>query len=232
METFKQIMGFVLIGTTVWLMSSMPKQVTPTAFMNFIAFLAVVGLCCWIYGHWGGPIRETRTRWTAILVALAIGTSSGFAFLGLDAQKRDHVASPSADIRRPAVIDGSIQWRHFSQDDVRDLSRKGYTVFIDFTADWCVTCKGYLETVIDTETIRDRFVKDHIVPVEADFTAEDPIIDAWIKAAKRPGVPVYLIIPAGNPDAPILLPQHLTTGSLLAGLSQAGPSKATLKVAP
>ena len=45
-----------------------------------------------------------------------------------------------------------------------------------------------------------------------------------MKKYNRPGVPMYLIIPAGKPDGVITLPDLLTKASILKGLKASGPS--------
>ena len=66
--------------------------------------------------------------------------------------------------------------------------------------------------------------------MQADFTKKDAFIQTWIDAAKRPGVPVWLVIPADSPERAIVLPQTLTTASLLEALEEAGPSRTELLV--
>jgi thiol:disulfide interchange protein/DsbC/DsbD-like thiol-disulfide interchange protein len=229
METFKSLMGFLLVATALWLMSSLPKQITPDALMNFVYFLGLVGLAAWIYGHWGSPIREASTRWRAIIVALAVVAGGGSLLLGLESA--ENTGSGQADpefVYGPAVTGEDIHWRSFANVDVKTLSKKGYTVFIDFTADWCVTCKTFEATIIDTDEIRTAFKENNIIPVQADFTKKDKFIKKWIDAAKRPGVPVWLVVAADNPEKAIVLPQTLTTSSLLEALKQAGPSRVQL----
>ena len=126
------------------------------------------------------------------------------------------------------MIEDEIQWRNFASVDVKSLSKKGYTVFIDFTADWCVTCKTFEATIIDTDEIRSAFVDKNIIPMQADFTKKDAYIQTWIDAAKRPGVPVWLVVPADSPEKAIVLPQTLTSSSMLEALEQAGPSRTKL----
>ena len=104
------------------------------------------------------------------------------------------------------------------------MAREGRTVFIDFTAEWCVTCKAYEKTVIDTEEIRAAFAKSCVETVKADYTNEDEEITRWLKKYNRPGVPMYLIIPAGKPDGVITLPDLLTKASIIDGLKASGPS--------
>jgi thiol:disulfide interchange protein len=64
-----------------------------------------------------------------------------------------------------------------------------------------------------------------VTSVRADYTKEDPQITRWLERFQRPGVPMYLILPAGRPGEPVLLPDVLTESSLLEGLKKAGPTR-------
>jgi thiol:disulfide interchange protein DsbD len=237
MTTFKKSMGFLLIGTAVWLLDVLSHQVSREGLMSFIAFLTVVALSCWIYGHWGSPMRSTAVRWTSMIVALCMIGGGAQAMLDLEPPPAPaHVTRAPADSNgtangaaglatiAPPVVDGEIQWVDFATSDVNALAREGKTVFIDFTASWCVTCKVFERTVIDTDDMKAKLTEGCVVPVKADYTNEDPTITAWLKRFKRPGVPMYLILPAGRPDDVIKLPDALTSSAMSKGLEKAGPS--------
>jgi len=215
METFKSVMGFLLVATTVWLVDILGHQVTMGAVIDYLIFLMVIALAAWIYGHWGAIIRPQRTRIGALVVALALVAGGGQTFLTLDKRGAavEAVAKP-----------GTIQWKDFAKSDVLAMAREGRTVFIDFTAEWCVTCKAYEKTVIETDEIRAAFSKNCVETVKADYTNEDEEITKWLKRYNRPGVPMYLIIPAGKPDGVITLPDLLTKTSIIDGLKSSGPS--------
>jgi thiol:disulfide interchange protein len=216
MEIFKKTMGFLLMATTVWLVSVLMNQVSETSVISFLGFLLVVSIAAWVYGEWGGVMRESRVRWTALSIALLMTVGGGVWLLDFDPRQATSVA----------VAEGSdaIAWRDFFDTNVEERAAAGETVFIDFTASWCVSCKFFERTVIETDDIKAAFKKDCVLPVKADYTNEDDRITTWLKRFKRPGVPMYLIIPAGQPEKPIRLPDLLTKSALLEGLKKAGPS--------
>lgn len=254
MTTFKKSMGFLLIGTALWLLDVLSFQVTREGLISFLAFLLVVALAGWIYGHWGSPMRSQRSRWTALVVALLLIGGSSQAMIDLErpapkVRPAPAAAAPPAGLQgdpsegaptdakaeappaaapsiAPPVVDGEIQWLDFATHDVNALAKEGKTVFIDFTASWCVTCKVFERTVINTDDMKAKLTDGCVVPVKADYTNEDPNITTWLKRFKRPGVPMYLILPAGKPDEVIQLPDALTAASMLEGLKKAGPSTA------
>ena len=252
MTTFKKSMGFLLIGTAVWLIDVLSYQVTREGLISFLVFLLIIAFAGWIYGHWGDPMRSTRSRWLAMVVALVLIVGGAQATVQLDrpapvaspapvaaaspapadgdaaaeAEGETAPEKPKAPTIAPPIVDGEIQWLDFAKHDVNALAKEGKTVFIDFTASWCVTCKVFERTVINTDDMKAKITEGCVVPVKADYTNEDPNITTWLKRFKRPGVPMYLILPAGKPDEVIKLPDALTASSMLEGLKKAGPSTA------
>ncbi|MCB9729914.1 MAG: thioredoxin family protein [Deltaproteobacteria bacterium] len=207
MGTFKKAMGFLLMATTVWLVDVLSGQWDRTAMTHYLGFLTLLAFAAWIYGHWGNHPFARNTRVGALIVAVAL------------------VAGGAVGLLRPAQVEvGDIAWKDFTQVDVEAMSQSGKTVFIDFTADWCVTCKVYERTVINTDPVKGALAQGCVLPVRADYTKEDPRITHWLERFKRPGVPMYVILPAGRPHEPLLLPDVLTESSLLEGLIQAGPA--------
>ena len=112
--------------------------------------------------------------------------------------------------------DGGIEWVPFSKAKLESEIASGRTVFVDFTADWCITCKFNERTAIDTPLVRGLLEEKKIVPMKADWTNANPEITAALKSFGRVGVPFYVIYPAGDAEHPIVLPELLTE-SILAG---------------
>lgn len=222
MQTFKTIMGFLLIGGMIWLLlDSLVNQVSHDAFIEFLAFLTVVGVGAWVYGHWGNPLRTKGVRIAGVLSALALIGLGGVLFLGLEPPKARTATAANTVDERPALIKDDIDWRDFREINVEAQADAGRTVFIDFTAKWCMTCKFVEKTVIDTEEVRTVLADLNVLPVKADFTNEDPEIDKWIKRFKRSGVPMYVILPAGRAKQPILLPELPSASEIIDGLKRA-----------
>jgi thiol:disulfide interchange protein len=98
----------------------------------------------------------------------------------------------------------------------------GEPVFVDFTADWCISCKFNERTAIDVPAVREAFAKNGIVAMKADWTNANPEITDALKKFGRVGVPFYVLYPRGGSDQPIILPEILTQGIVLEALSKAG----------
>jgi len=215
LETFKKLMGFLLVGTAVYMLFILSGQVSVDALVSYIALLSVVGLALYVYGNWSGPLRTPGVRMIGIVVALGL-VVGGVSMFGT--------------LERPPVRSGTIEaggmtWHDFDQFDVKSASAGGQTVFIDFTANWCATCKVNEGTVIYTDEVRNAFQLLNVTPVKADFSVAKPEIARWLKEFNEPSVPLYVVLPAGKPDGAIKLDTLLTTDEVLRGVCQAGPSK-------
>jgi thiol:disulfide interchange protein DsbD len=118
-------------------------------------------------------------------------------------------------------------WTSFTDARVAALSDAGHTVFIDFTAAWCWTCKVNESTVIESDAVMDVVKELGVVLVKADWTNKDAAITSWLRRFDRAGVPLYVILPGNSPGSPIVLPEILTQDMLIEQLRKAGPSLAT-----
>jgi thiol:disulfide interchange protein len=93
------------------------------------------------------------------------------------------------------------------------------TVFVDFTADWCVNCKVNEHLVIDSAQVQDAFRRHDVILLKADWTNEDAGITALLRQFGRAGVPCYVVYPPSG--KPIVLPEVITSDIVLHALDQA-----------
>ena len=118
--------------------------------------------------------------------------------------------------RRTELAASGVQWR--SMSDLDALVRSGRTVFVDITADWCVTCKVNKALVVNDAAIMRRLSTD-VVPVRADWTRPDPRIASYVNGFGRYGLPFNLVF---GPHAPagIVLPELLSKQAVLSAFAQ------------
>lgn len=129
---------------------------------------------------------------------------------------------------RPALADSNgdaIAWREWSAVDVENTVRSGKIAFVDFTADYCVTCKANKKSAIDTPEVHARLKAIGAVAFQADFTDGDPAIEAFLRKFDRAGVPLNLIYPPGKPSEPIILKPVFNKDYVLEKLADVGDSK-------
>ena len=116
---------------------------------------------------------------------------------------------------------GALAWRSFSVAGVEELVAGGRMVFIDFTAEWCWTCKVNERAVLAQDVVRDKFAEHDVALVKADWTNRNPEITQLLQAFGRSGVPLYVIFPPGRPDHPLVLPEVITADLVAAKLDEA-----------
>ena len=122
-----------------------------------------------------------------------------------------------------------IEWQQpFSRDRITELRKSGATVMVDFSADWCPTCKFNLAYAIETDKVRATLEKNRVVPVLADWTDGSPEIKAALEGLQSRSIPVLAIYPAAQPGEkplePIVLRDLITESQVLEALERAGPS--------
>jgi thiol:disulfide interchange protein DsbD len=118
-----------------------------------------------------------------------------------------------------------IAWRPFDVAELDKQINSGQTVFLDFTAAWCLTCKANETAVLSSPDIKKEFQDLHVFPMRADWTLQDSTITKLLHKFNRSGVPLYVIFPAKEPNKPIVLPEVITPALVLDKLKLAGPSK-------
>jgi thiol:disulfide interchange protein len=222
MDHFKQLMGFSLVATTVWLCFVLGKQVglgtLSTGLTGFLFFLTVVSLGAWFFGRFGGPMESGRRQLGAFAVALVLAVVGGIGLLDLA------FAEPEGDgsLAQAGLFAqewDEIPWQPFNESNVAAL--RGQAMFIDFTADWCLTCKVNERTILSQNKVRQGMRDLKVVPLKADWTRKDETISKWLKDYGKAGVPFYLVMPSDPAAKPIPLPEVITPDLVLSALRQA-----------
>jgi len=200
METFKQIMGFVLIAVVLALLWLLAQQTGTMGLLGTLSALFAVALAAWIFGRWSAPGRPRRTRWIARATALAL-LAGGTVFASDTAKpvRKDVAASAS-----------SGAWEAWSREKVDAALERDRPVFVDFTATWCLICQWNKRKVLRTDEGRAIFRRHDVKTLEADWTLRDPEITRELERFDRAGVPLYLLYFPGRPNDPAVLPQRLS----------------------
>ncbi len=236
MVTFKQMMGFVLMATIVYLLSFIPApSVVPTVLLLF-----GVGLACWWVGR--DPLLESRGRrlraWGVAAGTVAAAAWLSFGWLDDVMAKRfernlERKLSASADPSGQVAVfprrnlDG-ITWEPFSRRRLEELVSAGKTVFVDFTADWCLTCKANEAAAIERKEVARLIHENGVVALRADKTKPAPEVDETLRRLgnKAASIPFYAIFPGSSSRRPILLDGLLASPEpIVRAFRQAGPSR-------
>ncbi|MFM8231336.1 MAG: protein-disulfide reductase DsbD family protein, partial [Chthoniobacterales bacterium] len=218
MERLKQFMGFPLIATLLWLLYVIGQQRGTDAVIWASAAYLFIGLAAWLYGAFLGPLSSGRAKTLAtagIVLSLLLGLGYFAGNLFAHAATKPRSALPSLPEKSAATLKESMPWVPYSEAELQHLLGEGKSVFLDFTADWCITCKFNMRTAIDTPAVRAAFEKSGIVPMLADWTNSNPEITRKLAQFDRVGVPFYLFYPARCANDPVILPELLTEQTVL-----------------
>jgi thiol:disulfide interchange protein/DsbC/DsbD-like thiol-disulfide interchange protein len=212
MERVKQLMGFFLVATLLFLLWVIGAERGFEAIIWTACFLLALSLVCWMKGAFIVPAASAFSRFIVLVLMLVLVIGSGLYFIG---EKFKATRIVSADIQTHG------DWRPFTPERLESEIAQGNTVFVDFTAAWCLTCKFNELTVLESSSIREAFQRRGIIKFKADWTNADPAITKILKQFGRPGVPLYVLYPAGK--APIVFPELLTKGIILDKLETITP---------
>jgi thiol:disulfide interchange protein/DsbC/DsbD-like thiol-disulfide interchange protein len=215
MERAKQLLGFALLGTAVWLVWVMGGLAGVDGMARVLAFLVAVGVGAWLYGLSQAAGGARRLAGLAGALAVLVLTA-GFTLRFEDA----------APMARASTVGAAQPW---DEAAVSAALAAGQPVFIDFTADWCLTCKFNERTVLAREEVRAAFAHHQVAFFVADWTRRDARISAKLAEHGRAGVPMYLVISPSAPDRPEVLPELLTPDIVVQAVERAAgpPADAT-----
>jgi thiol:disulfide interchange protein DsbD len=166
--------------------------------------LLIVSVICWMKGAFFSPLSSKKTRVIAALLMSILLLASGVYFIG-DKFRASRLATSSQ-------LAGG--WQAFTPERLQAELDQGHSVFVDFTAAWCLTCKFNEASVLESAAVREAFQRRGIIKLKADWTNGDPVITKLLQQFGRPGVPLYVLYP-GKSAEPIVFPELLTKSIIL-----------------
>jgi thiol:disulfide interchange protein DsbD len=205
----RQLLGFFLLATVVWLLWVLGQLAGVGGMTSALAFLVCVGLAAWLWGvvQHGG----VRGRVVGALASSVLLLGVGISTLPRRALPPGQLATP-----RPG------NWLPYDEAAIADTLASGKPVFVDFTADWCLTCKANERMVIARDTVQQAFADHQVVLFKADWTRRDEHIRRVLARHGKAGVPMYLLFSPSRPAQPSVLPEVLTVDGLVADVAAAG----------
>ena len=198
MDTFKEIMGFLLFGTVLYLLSSLRFQISSDSLYKFLIFLTLTAFIAWLYGKLSKPGSKFPSTFLALIIALSLLAASAYYFVDT---KQD---SPDSNIY--SLREG---WEEFNPEAIKKYRAEGKGIFLAFGAKWCSVCKINESRVLFTDRGDLFFEERSVIRMKGDYTNKDPVIDEWIKKFGKAGVPVYVYYPPDGGDY-IILPEILS----------------------
>jgi thiol:disulfide interchange protein/DsbC/DsbD-like thiol-disulfide interchange protein len=215
METFKQISGFILLATVVFILSFIEVAATvPT-----VALLLGIGIACWLIGK--TPLTAERSvllrSWATAGAVILVFVAATFGWLYQDVMQPRFANLTAA--ARPA---GDGPWQPFSLERLKQVAVDGgKTVLVDFSADWCLSCKALELAVLHTDPVERAINESGAITMYADYTKYPPEIARTIRALGAGGVPVIAIFPGDAPYKPLVFGGSYTQQGLIEALEKA-----------
>ena len=177
METLKQVLAFPMYLTAAWLVWVLANQRGADAVGLVLVAMVLLAMTLWWF-------ERSRSRGAISKLAVAVLAVATLVPMSLLSR-----VPPPAAARAAA---GTVP---YSAPKLAALRAAGTPVFVDMTADWCVTCKANEHAVLDTRRFRDLLQRTGAVYMQGDWTDVDPAISAFLAQYHSPGVPLYVVFP-------------------------------------
>jgi thiol:disulfide interchange protein DsbD len=190
MERLKQALAFPLYATAIWLCWIVGRQTGASGMALVLAGALALVLALWLW-RFGFLARCASAAYAALALVL--------------------LASP---LLEPEQAPRSGNWTPYSAAALAQLRDSGQPVFLNITADWCLTCLANERVALSSRSVAEAFERTGTVYMKGDWTHYDPAITELLARFDRSGIPLYVHFPAGD-SAPEVLPQLLTPGMVV-----------------
>jgi thiol:disulfide interchange protein len=192
MEQLKQFFAFPLYATAIWLLWVFGNQTGTLGMMALLFGCLAIVIAFWYF--------QNATVISKIIGCLALIAAFTLPF-SMEWQKQ----------AKPLAAGHEV----YSQANLANLRQQRKPVFVDLTADWCITCIANEKSTLETPEIQQAFKDAGIVYMVGDWTDYNPEINQLLADYGRSGIPLYLLFPA-DPDSPaLILPQLLNSSIVL-----------------
>lgn len=203
METLKQFLAFPLYASAIWLLWVVGRQSGVDTMATALLGGLFLALALWLW---------RSSLWRRVLALGCVIVAAGFALWRPGVPLEQGAA-------RPAF---GLAW---SAEALAEMRAAGQPVFVDVTADWCITCIANERTVLHTDEVRAAFREAGVAYMVADWTNYDPAIADFLRQHGRNGIPLYVLYPADPDGEAQVLPQLLRKGVVLQALQSLSGKK-------
>jgi thiol:disulfide interchange protein len=201
MDSFKQFLAFPLYITGIWLLWVVGRQTNVDIVAIIILGLVLIAMAIWLTKlRQASGQKITSFSFTNVLAALCL-----MGALTIPAWSITKEAEPA-------------QWEPYSQQRLDELRQAQKAVFVNLTADWCITCLAN-EKIAFTNAFYQSLNDNQVTYLKGDWTNNDPEITKLLNQFQRSGVPLYLMYPSGDSVAEVL-PQILLESTLLKAIER------------
>ena len=227
MVTLRRFLGLALIATGVWLLSVLTTSAgIKVAVLVGVLTAAAAGLLALARLKRPGSGRRAAIGISAAVIAAFLAPGwLGSVTPGTASAKLIGKAGSSTDAL------GKL-WRPFDEAAIPGLIAQGKTVFVDVTAEWCITCQINKALVLNQDEVLSALQGKDAVVMQADWTRPDPVISGYLARYQRYGIPFDAVYGPGAPKG-VVLPELLSKDAVLDAFNRAaGPARVSSAKAP
>jgi thiol:disulfide interchange protein len=194
MVRFKQVLAFPLYATAIWLCWVIGRQTGASGMALILggALLLTFGLWLWQFGMWSRIVAVA----SFVLVVMSLSNV---------------LLQAGANLPQAATSDS----QPYSATTLAELRAAGKPVFLNVTADWCITCLTNEKIALGSNAVKTAFANQGIIYLKGDWTHYDATITELLGQFGRSGIPLYVFFPADANAQPIVLPQLLTPSTVV-----------------
>lgn len=213
MKTFKELMGFLLLASVLWLLWVFSAQTNTMSLICLLAAFLCFSIGAWVYGFASNPAtRKVKKVFAYAVIVLLVIAGGQIALLPKSTWSHEETSG-----KPDSAWAG---WEDFSPERVAQLEKEGTPFIIDFTAKWCLICQAN-HLVLASGSVNKKFDEAGVVKIKADWTKSDPHITEALGRYGRNSVPLYVLHSGVEGKEPSILPQVLTSDVVLQHLEQA-----------
>lgn len=194
MDSLKQFLAFPMYLTAVWLLWVVGRQTSVEIIIAICVGIILMAMAIWLW-------QRSHNNQLVKALSIAVFVSS--------------IIYPTLKLEDSQPP----RWQDYSAQGLAELRQSGNGVFINLSADWCITCLVN-EKVAMGDDFYQALDDNNITYLKGDWTHKDPEITKLLNQYNRNGVPLYLVFPNGSGGAEIL-PQILSKASLIEALNRA-----------
>jgi len=209
MDRLKGVLAFPMYGAALWLAWVFLNQTGADALGLLFGAALALALAAWLFGQG----QDTMVVGRGGRIATGLATLSVLGAAGLSVAAMQVPRSEAATVKSTTAL-ASEPW---SPEAVAAAKAEGRTVLVNFTADWCVTCKINERAALSSPRVAEALTATNTVYLVGDWTRRDDAIARELERRGRSGVPLYLVHRPGEAE-PRILPQLLTEGVVLDAL--------------
>lgn len=204
MNTFKKILSIPMLAAVLWLAWVAYRLSGTSAIFPAVLGTIALSLGLLLYGRSQHSFPPSSTlRWGGLALVLLAAVIPATALKTASTELVSHHPD-------------RLPW---SEEEVARQLAAGHTVFIDFTAAWCLTCQVNERLTLSHPDVQAAFRANNIAFLVADWTRRDPAITSALHKYGREGVPTYVILRPDPNSTPQLLPEIITPSIVLKSLS-------------